>query len=163
VSKLQFFTFIIIITHFESWWRLIIAVRTEAWRLWHCNKGVQLVPKDYITAAFMIDTTAHGRISLTVEFDPMALLEQHICLVTVCRWLLFLVAVNCVLLTPTNCLLFEHLHLLSGHDHSRSLCRCLASQAPRPWSVTWVSCSKTALFSVDWFVNCHAHHCDSSC
>ena len=35
--------------------------------------------------------------------------------------LLFPVTVNYVPPTPTNCLLLEHLHLLSGHEHSRSL------------------------------------------
>ena len=49
--------------------------------------------------------------------------RRYICLVTVCRWLLFLDAVYYVLLTLTNCLLLEHLHLLSGHNHSRSLDR----------------------------------------
>jgi len=65
--------------------------------------------------------------------------------VTVCRWLLFAVAVNYIQ---------QHLRLLSGYSQSWSLGR-------RP-GTPFLPSSET-LFSVDRLVNCDARHCDSFC
>ena len=55
--------------------------------------------------------------------------------------------------TPTNCLLLGHLHLLLGHDHSRSVCQCPAMLWDRDWAI---ECSRLfCLLLIDWFVNCH--------
>ena len=89
--------------------------------------------------------------SVRIHFAIMSS-NKSTCLI-LCRWLLFLVAVNYVLLMPTNCLLLECLHLLLGYDHPRLLGRDLGTPflPGSPETLIWpssysVSCSRLLCF-----------------
>jgi len=116
-----------------------------------CNPRFAALAK--FSAAYHSQAVSHD-----LQVSPWTGADISACIVTACRWLLLLVAINYVLPTPTNC--------LSSNTYIYSCATMIiglwagvlerpSSQPPRPWSVPWViapAAQGCCLFSFHWFV-----------